>query len=533
MEYIKSILDNFFKHDEKKVLVIKGKWGVGKTFYWKKYVEFKKNFNEKIISYVSLFGLEDIKDIKKDIFDNAEFINKKNYKDTLKSLTKSTYSLVRLAPKIKDFRNIGEKFENLIIKNFIICFDDVERKSDKLSLAQIFGLISILKEENNCRFILIFNEDLLSKNDKSDLTKYREKIIDIEVLYDPSIKYNVDLIFNKSDYYDLILDTFNELEINNIRVIKQTKWNLDYFSQFLSQLEESLAMNIFQDVIYISCFHYDNKFNFSIKELEDIYQKDFLSLMDRTKTNENLNLASTNYRYSEFDEFIISYIVDGALNENEFKQNLDKINEIEKKDKILKQYSQIWKIYNSNFLGKEEDFISHAIIFLDKYAHLLSYRQLDEICSFIRKIDEKINTNKWLDIFIENNLNNFSYEDLKLYIEKTSSSKIKELVTHKMQEFRSKKSIKEIVYYIVEHQGWNNIDLILLDSYSEDDYFKWISEESDANLLGYIRAFLKIFNSTSSDELHKSIGSKLENALKKKSKESIFNHLRVKYFFKL
>jgi len=55
---------DFLKHPEKKVLVLKGKWGVGKTYAWKKFVEANKEFQESAIAYVSLFGVKDLKEVQ-------------------------------------------------------------------------------------------------------------------------------------------------------------------------------------------------------------------------------------------------------------------------------------------------------------------------------------------------------------------------------------------------------------------------------------------------------------------------------------
>ena len=48
-------LDEFFAQDDKKIIMIKGKWGVGKTYYWKEFVasKTKKKQLKENISYSS------------------------------------------------------------------------------------------------------------------------------------------------------------------------------------------------------------------------------------------------------------------------------------------------------------------------------------------------------------------------------------------------------------------------------------------------------------------------------------------------
>lgn len=56
MSEVAKALDAFMQSDNS-VLVIKGDWGVGKTFFWNKYYNENKNNLKKIAySYVSLFG---------------------------------------------------------------------------------------------------------------------------------------------------------------------------------------------------------------------------------------------------------------------------------------------------------------------------------------------------------------------------------------------------------------------------------------------------------------------------------------------
>lgn len=64
---ITKILDEFLASDDR-VAVIKGEWGVGKTHFWNRYYEDKRNKREIeqiAYSYVSLFGLNSIGEIKK------------------------------------------------------------------------------------------------------------------------------------------------------------------------------------------------------------------------------------------------------------------------------------------------------------------------------------------------------------------------------------------------------------------------------------------------------------------------------------
>ena len=71
LEYSSKVeqhLDEFLAHPTKRVLLFKGKWGVGKTYYWtKNYLPSRLRkegrINERLYAYVSLFGVENVADV--------------------------------------------------------------------------------------------------------------------------------------------------------------------------------------------------------------------------------------------------------------------------------------------------------------------------------------------------------------------------------------------------------------------------------------------------------------------------------------
>ncbi|SRR6266849_926089 len=55
----------FLQSDEQKVLLLHGKWGTGKTYFWKGFAERHRTaIKENFYSYVSLFGASSISNVK-------------------------------------------------------------------------------------------------------------------------------------------------------------------------------------------------------------------------------------------------------------------------------------------------------------------------------------------------------------------------------------------------------------------------------------------------------------------------------------
>ncbi|HBA7580053.1 TPA: hypothetical protein J1Y56_002940, partial [Escherichia coli] len=227
---LEQSLEAFIK-SEHRVMVIKGDWGVGKTYAWNKYIETHgSSLTQIAYSYISLFGKNSLQDVKNNIFHSAKAISsKEQIENEMRKQLETASSLFNHVPWLKDnlfityvnqgffwFKKTISKIgivtrhadsipyvnkalgvvstlEYALVNNYIICFDDLERKGNGLSVKDVMGLIDELAQRKNCKIILVFNEDSLSdENDKKTFKEYREKIVDLELKYDPVVKDNFD-----------------------------------------------------------------------------------------------------------------------------------------------------------------------------------------------------------------------------------------------------------------------------------------------------------------------------------------------------
>ncbi|EHA4736011.1 hypothetical protein GPH77_001728, partial [Campylobacter jejuni] len=174
MDYKKQI-KTFLEDEENYSLFINGSWGVGKTYLWKEieneinlkndqkefYNRFKSNFNFfnhilLLIEFIKTYGKKFLifivdyfsfcyfdkckpKPIKKNIVYISLF-GKEHYKEILEEVTLKTYNYKKILYFLRNLTfwkiSIGAFLQFFIkndFKNLIICFDDLERKSDKLS----------------------------------------------------------------------------------------------------------------------------------------------------------------------------------------------------------------------------------------------------------------------------------------------------------------------------------------------------------------------------------------------------------------
>jgi hypothetical protein len=78
LEFTKAEIARFLRGFDPEVLCVSGEWGVGKTFLWRSELDTLRKARELSLtrySYVSLFGMNSLDDVKSSIFENMEWLD--------------------------------------------------------------------------------------------------------------------------------------------------------------------------------------------------------------------------------------------------------------------------------------------------------------------------------------------------------------------------------------------------------------------------------------------------------------------------
>ena len=194
---VKAVATRFLISNTPEVLALKGAWGVGKTYLWNQLIQ-QCNIDIKLANYcyVSLFGISSIKELRTAIFVKTKPVKRlgkesgSRIEDNKQALLSwgGLKSIVNGLSKLNHLPYIGnsvsitlETVASHFVSETIICLDDFERLNQQLiTIDEILGIISELKEEKGCKVVLIFNEDKLDS--RETYKRYREKVVDIELL---------------------------------------------------------------------------------------------------------------------------------------------------------------------------------------------------------------------------------------------------------------------------------------------------------------------------------------------------------------
>ncbi|PHS40039.1 MAG: hypothetical protein COB07_04785 [Sulfurovum sp.] len=308
-------LKNLILDDDREfVAMLSGEWGIGKTYFWKKLFtkeELKKS--KKSITYLSLFGYSSIQSIKNDI------VLKLSKEETTKAIFADAFRHFRTTSGTKEGdESSGLSLSGSIIssalsiipekslKGSIICFDDFERLSDKVSFKDVMGLIAQFKEQKECKVVIILNEGELSDENQKIFSRNKEKIVDYNFHYQPSqkelfvaIKEDIEKITWCE--YQTIYNFFEKIYLKNIRIMKQALYLLEKFSFIKSESYDKKVIDEFVKIA-LNIFVFRITSNFSYQELQD-FKEYKTKILSETLFSDNKKIV----RVPNFDKYLNSY----------------------------------------------------------------------------------------------------------------------------------------------------------------------------------------------------------------------------------
>ncbi|USL15811.1 P-loop NTPase fold protein [Bacillus thuringiensis] len=172
---IDSILDYIERDKTSYAILLNGKWGSGKTYFWENVL--KEKIEKKTI-YVSLYGINSTEEISKRIalgrWENVQKLNESKLGGRMTELAKATFGILKSVeiPFVKEMTLPKIDFDQFFdYTNTVLCFDDLERAS--IDINDVLGYINNFVEHDGIKVILIANENEIEAklNDKNSELK--------------------------------------------------------------------------------------------------------------------------------------------------------------------------------------------------------------------------------------------------------------------------------------------------------------------------------------------------------------------------
>lgn len=251
------------------VIAFKGLWGTGKTHLWEGISVDFPPINDNDHLYASCFGLESLDQIKVALFQSS--LGKAEKAVTLaKRLSSFTLDFVetvstKFVPGAEGVATVIGGFSDLVqstmidkvLQSRLIVLDDIERRSNSLQVGTLLGFIDLLKR-NNCKILLILNEEPLEESSAADWRTLKEKSIDREIsLLTTSIEAAEIGLSGDCVYRKLVTDTLSQLKVTNIRVIQRIERGVNTIFGGKGQLSYKLIESMLPAVVAFTALNFN------------------------------------------------------------------------------------------------------------------------------------------------------------------------------------------------------------------------------------------------------------------------------------
>lgn len=241
MKYIIESIQNYVeKENTNYAILLNGKWGSGKTYFWENFIKPKVeqmviNNKEQKTIYVSLYGIGSIDDInKKIVLDSltrkmqlAKKLEENKWGGRITELAKMSLGVLKglEIPVLKEALDTSINYENLLdFTDTVICFDDLERAN--IPITDILGYINSFVEHDGVKTIIIGNEEEISQRLITKNIEMKMLVSSIVLNYEGKFNgnkgpsnMNEDSVLTESLIADKLLSLFNK--DNNYKRIKE------------------------------------------------------------------------------------------------------------------------------------------------------------------------------------------------------------------------------------------------------------------------------------------------------------------------
>lgn len=483
IKIFEECLNEFMLDQDTRVILVKGAWGIGKTYSINNYLKEKKSIK------VSLFGINNIDDLIRELTEKAftQKFKKSRIKEKVTAL-KPILS-IPLISKILPKDAIDITKSNLSLENTTIFFDDLERST--ICKKDLFGYIDKLKNSTLSTIIIAVNDGELKEID--DL---KEKVVDKEIRLENTHHQIIKNIYGDDER--IASEVFNRLEVRNLRVIKKAKLMMDKL------LDESEGLNDYN----ITLLKYSTLVKYATSKTKINEKNEKLKKIPFYDEHFTLNKT--------IDHFIDSQIIKKDLFKNEIltlintqiKEDVSKlINQIE--ETVEDSFTDNIEVLEKNLVKaiKNKNIEKSQLIYCVRILYITNQKKALEL--------EKFWLNKDFDKSYYSRIKDFIDDEETL----CTIDKIIDKLSTKEKESNnsSNNNCKAKLYLTKAHFfSFNNIK----DEFSEitkDEWIDFFKSEDSMDLLKSHSDNLRAFLSTE-------VGRNLKSSIEEMSKIPIHNY---------
>lgn len=534
---------------------VSGEWGTGKTHLWQRVILPKAaelpQFNGvpddlgpgevdyNLYSYVSLFNIASIADLKRAIFDARlprDHWSRPLTDDDVKRNWRTNGAFI--GKLLGGAMRVGNLADEIVAKlangiwDQIVCIDDLERKSASLPMRDVLGFVSFLKEQRNCKVLLLTNSNELPETEKKQYDDYHEKVFDRTMVFAPTPDQCANIASADAD----LRTHMRALNLTNIRLTQKIQQMSAEVVAALTEFAPEIAKQAIKSVTLFSWMRYAA----GAPPLSFLPEHNNTRFLGDKEPDEKIRAKRTAWSAiltaygfnaaDHLDDVLLKFVQDGALDVTALREAAAAIAAEVAMAADDEKRNAVWRRIRTSFEADEaailDDYISvHIETMKTVYAG-----KLDRVIKVLRFMQRDADATKLIDEYVRVHEGNVPAFDLKRQRDTYDVIDDPEIVARLTALFDGRTPDTTPIEAIVRADKFHansDEELTFADQVTEDEIIAHLRTVSGQDFTDFIRACLSSDSVVNARPQQRSISAKARCALQRLAGESRMNEWRV------
>jgi hypothetical protein len=547
------------------ICLVKGQWGVGKTYFIKQFIrENHPVIAKQNYAYVSLFGISGPDELIQAIYLNtiptktlaqplADVFSRASSDDALDRVKLFVGRAKPLVSRLAGIPLFGANNLRAFVvsnaahwftRNTLIVVDDLERHGSSFSIRDILGILTDLKEERGCQIIIVMNEDALQK-DGGDKPYFetKEKVIDRELTFEPTIEDAVAIGLTEKAKNQLAAECCLKLQIGNIRTIQKIDGALRQLRETLAELQMTIPESFDQQIqttTVLAAWAYWERI-IDIDDLEKMEPGDStIALMEEaqaryTDKQKDLFQRVRDYGYAfsdDTDKLLIRFIRTGAIDKEELRLRVQENDATVLKHQRNAAMEQAWEVYRGTLRPNVEEVVNALY---EAHVAGIEDAQFGSVGPAVWVLRELGAEDKADDLTARffhrtNPIDSFSSYPFKEMIRDEKFLETWKETTER--EIPDERSLDETINSYYFDKGRAMEDFKRLSQFSEEEFYEWFRTTTNPKVLSVASALSRIqYRLPQATAEIEKIERDVQAALRRISGENKISQVRLRSLF--
>jgi hypothetical protein len=550
-----EVAEQFLREKECKVLAIKGDWGVGKTYAWHRLAErVARDMWPPTYCYVSLFGLSSIDDVRSAMLASMRPSDSLGQNLTLETINERWWILLSAGigktrnrlRRILDDTTLGKHISVAldtiapwVTKDMVVCFDDFERVSSRLSHEELMGFVSTLRETAGCKVVIILNDEKLNPNEDA-YKKYREKVVDLELKFAPTTEEAIDWGLPAGlPFREVAAQGAQTLSIVNVRVLKRIAAVIRALEERSAGIREEVRRESVLSAVVIGWAYFDRSGAAPPVEFLKAWNSFARALQNEkskpTEQEEKWGARLNDIGFAHFDEFdaaVLRVIEQGYTQSSGYEDEAQKRSKLYEKGDLEQAFRGAWGKYHESFENNAPEVVAALDTEARRAIKILGPIDLNATVVLLRQLERDDLADSLIQYYIqERQGSDPELFDLSAspFGSEVSDPTVRAGFAATNRQIASTVTLRDAVETMAKGQGWSAEDSRAVDRATVDDFYELFKGPLAIRRRRAIQACLRAGTQPNSG----AVTQRVLEALGRIARESRINALRLREFVPL